>query len=108
MDQQTFTRPDGGAARMAEDGFFRIAAATPKIRVADVEANAMAALACIQEAARQGAGALVLPELNLTGYTCADLFLDRTLLRACEHAVERLLGETRELPILFTLGVPVE
>ncbi len=107
MDQQTFTRPDGGAARMAEDGFFRIAAATPKIRVADVEANAMAALACIQEAARQGAGALVLPELNLTGYTCADLFLDRTLLRACEHAVERLLGETRELPILFTLGVPV-
>ncbi|MDM8301125.1 NAD(+) synthase [Collinsella tanakaei] len=107
MDQQTFTRPDGGAARMAEDGFFRIAAATPKIRVADVEANAMAALACIQEAARQGAGALVLPELNLTGYTCADLFLDRALLRACEHAVERLLGETRELPILFTLGVPV-
>ena len=107
MDQQTFTRPDGGAAQMAEDGFFRIAAATPKIRVADVEANAMAALACIQEAARQGAGALVLPELNLTGYTCADLFLDRTLLRACEHAVERLLDETRELPILFTLGVPV-
>ncbi|HIU04097.1 MAG TPA: NAD(+) synthase [Candidatus Coprousia avicola] len=91
----------------AGDGFFRIAAASPKIRVADVEGNAEAVLAEVRRAARAGVGALVLPELTLTGYTCADLFFDRVLLRSCERALARILAETRELPLLFTVGLPV-
>ena len=91
----------------AGDGFFRIAAASPKIRVADVEGNAEAVLAEVRRAAEAGVGALVLPELTLTGYTCADLFFDRVLLRSCERALERILTETHELPLLFTVGLPV-
>ncbi len=49
----------------------------------------------------------MLPELNLTGYTAADLFHNRTLLHACEAALVRILDETRELPIVFTVGLPV-
>ena len=96
---------DAGAA--ANDGFFRVAAATPKIRVADVDANVEATLACIREAADQGTGALVLPELGITGYTCGDLFHDRALLARAEEGVARLLEQTAELPILFCVGVPV-
>ena len=89
------------------DGFLRVAAATPHIRVADVAANTEAVLACVRRAAARGVRALALPELCLTGYTCADLFFDRTLLRACEHALEYLLDETRDLGLLFTVGLPV-
>ena len=89
------------------DGFLRVAAASPRIRVADVEGNAEVALAAVRDAAGRGVRALVLPELNLTGYTAADLFHNRTLLHACEAALVHILDETRELPIVFTVGLPV-
>lgn len=89
------------------DGFLRVAAASPQIRVADVEGNAEVALAAVREAADRGVRALVLPELNLCGYTAADLFHNRTLLHACEAALARILDETRDLPIVFTVGLPV-
>ena len=89
------------------DGFLRVAAASPQIRVADVEGNAEVALAAVRAAVERGVRALVLPELNLTGYTAADLFHNRTLLHACETALAHILDETRELPIVFTIGLPV-
>ena len=92
---------------LRDDGFLCVAAATLHIRVADVAANTEAVLACVRRAAARGVRALALPELCLTGYTCADLFFDRTLLRACEHALEYLLDETRDLGLLFTVGLPV-
>ncbi len=91
----------------ANDGFFRVAATTPALRVADVPGNTEAVLACVRAAAERGVGALALPELCLTGYTCADLFHDRALLAACERALARILDETRALPVLFAVGVPV-
>ncbi len=89
------------------DGFFRVAAATPAIRVGDVAGNAAAILECVYAAAAEGAGALVLPELCLTGYTCADLFHDRTLLRASEVALAGILEDTADVPMFFTVGLPV-
>ena len=93
--------------QVKNDGFLRVAAASPKIRVADVEGNAEVALAAVREAAEHGVRALVLPELNLCGYTAADLFHNRTLLHACEAALAHILDGTRELPIVFTVGLPV-
>ena len=101
------TIPVAGGTDPAADGFFRIAAATPKIRVADVEGNARAVLACVRAAAEAGVGALALPELCLTGYTCGDLFQNRPLVTACERALAWLLSETRDVPVLFTVGLPV-
>lgn len=105
MDELVLTDFATGALGRG-DGFFRVAAATPEIRVGDVRANAEAILACVRRAADEGARALVLPELCLTGYTCADLFHDRALLRAAEKALEWLLGQTRDLPVFFTVGMP--
>lgn len=91
----------------ASDGYLRVAAATPKIRVGDVAGNAAAILECVDEAVRVGARVLALPELCLTGYTCGDLFHDRALLRACESALAGLLEDTSDTPLLFTVGLPV-
>ena len=91
----------------SNDGFLRVAAATPKIRVADVAGNVAAILEAVGAVADAGARALVLPELCLTGYTCGDLFHDRTLLRACEVALAGILEDTADVPLLFTVGLPV-
>ena len=97
---------DGTVDAGAGDGFLRIAAATPQIRVGDVKGNAEAILACVRRAADEGVRVLVLPELCLTGYTCADLFHDRALLRACENALAWLLDKTNTVPVFFTVGMP--
>ena len=88
-------------------GFVKTAAATPKIRVADCEYNANQIIACIKEAHQNGASLLVFPELCVTGYTCSDLFLQSTLLKASEKAVLKIKNETKDLDIVFVIGVPI-
>ena len=65
-----------------KDGFIRVAAATPRIRVADCAYNTARVEELIGEAAEKGAALCVFPELVITGYTCGDLFLQDALLRA--------------------------
>ncbi|MCH4239714.1 MAG: NAD(+) synthase [Oscillospiraceae bacterium] len=89
------------------DGFFRTAAATPVIRVADCRENGQAVLTQLRQCVKQNIGAVIFPELCLTGYTCGDLFHDRTLLCAAEEELTHLLSETAGLPILFAVGLPV-
>ena len=107
MDELVFSGVGSAAGVSAGDGFLRVAAATPKIRVADVAGNAAAILEVASAAADAGARVLVLPELCLTGYTCGDLFHDATLLRACEVALAGILEDTADLPLFFTVGLPV-
>lgn len=88
-------------------GFVKTAAATPKIRVADCEYNANQIIDCVKEAYQNGASLLVFPELCVTGYTCSDLFLQSTLLKAAEKAVLKIKNETKDLDIVFVVGVPI-
>ncbi len=90
------------------DGFIKIAAGTPKIRVADCEYNKNSVLTIIKQASDSGIKLLCLPELCLTGYTCGDLFLQDTLLNAAETELRSLLANTAELDLLFTVGLPVK
>ncbi len=89
------------------DGFVKVAAGTPRIRVADCEYNAGQIIALMKEAAAQGVKVLALPELCVTGYTCGDLFLQPTLLDGAERALEHILVETAELDLLTAVGLPV-
>ena len=63
------------------DGFIKVAAATPEIKVAHCDYNAKACIALIEEAASRGVKVLTFPELVLTGATCGDLFYQDTLIR---------------------------
>ena len=89
------------------DGFIKVAAGTPEIRVADCAYNARQCIALIREAQEQGVKVLALPELCLTGYTCGDLFLQDTLLRGAEDALGQVLEATRPVDMLVALGLPV-
>ncbi len=89
-----------------QDGFFRVAAATPEVKVADVEENVRRIKALIQEAAERGCGAACFPELAVTGYTCGDLFQNRALMAGAERALARLMEETAGLDVLCAVGVP--
>ncbi len=89
------------------DGFIKVAAGTPKIRVADCDYNAGQIIVLMKEAAGQGVKVLALPELCVTGYTCGDLFLQDTLLEGAEKALCRILEETKELDMVTTVGLPV-
>ena len=90
-----------------KDGFIKVAAATPVIRVADCMFNANAAADTAKQAAKQGVHLLVLPELCLTGYTCGDLFLQSTLLEGACCALHELREQTRALDLLVVAGLPV-
>ena len=90
------------------DNFLRVAAATPKIRVADPEYNLSQILAQVHEASAKGAKVIVLPELSISGYTCADLFLQSSLQDACMEALRELAAQTAGLDAVIAVGLPVE
>ena len=90
-----------------QDGFFRVAAATPEVKVADVEENVRRIKSLILEAAERGCGAVCFPELALTAYTCGDLFQNRALLAGAGRGLARLMEETAHLDIICVVGVPV-
>ena len=90
-----------------KDGFVKVAAGTPVIRVADTAYNAGQIVELMHRASEQGVRVLCLPELCVTGYTCGDLFLHDTLLAGAEEAVKTILEQTKELDMLTALGVPV-
>lgn len=90
-----------------QHGFIKAAVATPEIRVADCEANADAILRCVERAAEDGAKLLLLPELCVTGYTCADLFLQYALQNSALSALETILERTKHLDMVIALGMPL-
>ena len=89
------------------DGFLKTAAATPTIRVADPAYNAQEIAGLLKQAAGQGVKFLVFPELCLTGYTCGDLFLQPLLLSGAEQGLAAILEESKSLPLLAAVGLPV-
>ncbi|MCI8651590.1 MAG: NAD(+) synthase [Oscillospiraceae bacterium] len=89
------------------DGFIKVAAGTPKIKVADPRHNAEQIFTLMRQAAHQGVRVLCLPELCLTGYTCGDLFLQPTLLNGAEEGLTTILEATRSLDMVTAVGLPV-
>jgi len=90
-----------------KDGFVKVAAGTPAIRVADCRYNAEQIFTMMREADKQGVRVLCLPELCLTGATCGDLFLHDTLLDGAREALATILEATRNLDMVTALGLPV-
>ena len=89
-----------------KDGFIKVAALTPKIRVADPLYNKQAIVEKIGEAERQRAVVAVFPEMCITGYTCGDLFLMDTLLGQAEDVLLEIAEETNGKNMLvFALNI---
>ena len=90
-----------------KDGFLSAACGTPDLRPADCHYNAEQTFRVMRKADKAGARVLVLPELGLTGYTCADLFFQDTLLKGAEEALATVLEATRHLEVVAAVGLPL-
>lgn len=93
---------------MRNYGFARVAAASPELRVADPAFNAQRIIEAVSEADKQKVEYLTLPELCITGYTCADLFMQRNLLEAASEALTTIAEATASLTPVVILGLPVD
>lgn len=91
-----------------QDGFVKVAAVTPQVRVADVAFNVSACADAARAACTEhGAAVVVLPELCLTAYTCEDLFWQDALLAAAEQGLADFARATSDLDALLFVGLPV-
>ena len=88
-------------------GFVKVAAAVPQVAVAYCARNAERIVALAQQAARRGVELVAFPELAVTGYTCADLFLQPALLDAADEALGEIMRQTRKLPLALIVGLPL-
>ena len=90
-----------------QHGFVRVAALTPKGKVADPVYNAERICEKLDEAVEKKAKIIVFPELCITGYTCGDLFLQEILLKEALRALQGIAEHTRGLDALVFVGLPV-
>lgn len=89
------------------NGFFRVAACVPPVRVADVKANTDAIIEMIGTLEKKGVELAVFPELCVTGYTCGDLFHSEELIEAASAAVHRIAESTAKLRVNVVVGAPM-
>ncbi len=87
-------------------GFVNVASLTPEIKIADCNFNISSAIKDCKQACEKGAQIICLPELFITGYTCADLFLQNTLQEGAIKALLKFAKSTKELNALIFIGMP--
>ncbi len=89
-----------------KDGFIKVAAASPMIKVADTDYNADKVIDCIKSANEKGVKLIVFPELTLTGCSCYDLFQHRTILKGAEKALAKVVKATEGTDVMAIVGLP--
>ncbi|MBO4404143.1 MAG: NAD(+) synthase [Treponema sp.] len=89
-------------------GYLRCACAVPDLKVADTDFNTNEIIKLIYEAQKKDVRLLVFPELCITGYTCADLFFQDTLLCGALDSLEKICDATRECDVLCAVGLPLK
>ena len=89
-----------------KDGFVKVAAAAPVIRVADCDYNAARVVETIENAEKAGVKVLVFPELTLTGVTCGDLIAHRVVLNGAVRALEKVVRASEGKDMLVFVGLP--
>lgn len=88
--------------------FIRVAACVPEVSVGNVGQNVKVILGQAREAEKKAPQLTVFPELSLTGYTCADLFFQSTLLEDAKAGLREIVGASAELSAVLAVGLPLE
>ncbi len=86
----------------------RVAAAVPRVRVADPAFNAAETIVLLQEAAQADAAIALFPELGLSTYSCDDLFHQSALLEACRDGLREIVEASRGLDLVAAVGAPLQ
>lgn len=89
------------------NGFVRVAAAIPELRVADCAYNATRMGDLVRKAEQEKIQVVCFPELSITGYTCADLFFQQQLLADAEKALDELKLLSFSTTVAIIAGMPL-
>ena len=88
--------------------FIRIACAVPEVCVADVNKNVDGICGYIAEADARKCDLILFPELAVTGYTCGDLFFQKTLQQAVRAGLKRIVeASAAHGEITAVVGLPL-
>lgn len=90
-----------------KDGFIKVAAAAPELRVADPKYNTEKIIKCIEKAKSEGVKILTFPELAITGATCGHLYYQKPLLDAALKCLGEIADATRDSDMLAVVGLPL-
>jgi NAD+ synthetase len=90
-----------------KDGFIKVAAVSPELRVANTEFNGNKIISLVKKAEKEGVKILAFPELSLTGYTSGDLFFQKKLQDSVREEIAHIAVETETLSIAFAIGAPL-
>ena len=93
---------------LKKQGFVRVGAVVPKLKVADTEFNCNEIIEQIEIASNNKIQIAIFPELCITGYTCQDLFEQDTLLEEAEKSLSKILDYTNNLDIICIIGMPIK
>ena len=93
---------------LKEQGFVRVGAVVPKLKIGDTEFNCNEIIKQIEIANNNNIQIAVFPELCVTGYTCQDLFEQDILLEYAEKALNKIMNYTNNLDIICIIGMPIK
>ena len=86
---------------------FQVAAAVPKVKVADCDYNTDSIIEISNKLNAQGVKLAVFPELSITGSTCGDLFRSEVLLDNCYQSLARIAEESKSWEMAVVVGAVV-
>lgn len=89
-----------------KDGYIKVAAATPKVKVADCPYNTKLILDEMADAMEKQVKVLVFSELTISSYTCGDLFLQAPLLRDAKKGLLEIRDASVGSDMVIVVGVP--
>ena len=89
-------------------GFVKVAAVTPKIKVADTKYNGQLIRTLMKDTQKAGAKIVVFPELSITGASCGDLFYQDKLLKAAKEELMQIVSASEFYDAVYFVGLPYE
>ena len=88
-------------------GYIRVAAVSPETKPADVKFNISRITEAVAAATAEGAKIVLFPELSISGYTCADLFFQHSLLREVEQSLQSIILAAFRYNAIVIVGAPL-
>ncbi|MGI6680188.1 MAG: NAD(+) synthase [Bdellovibrionota bacterium] len=92
---------------MKKFGFIRVSGANTSLKVGDTDYNTDEIIKMVDKAVKQKVDILSFGELSITSYSCADLFLQETLINASKKSLINLKKYSTKKNITFIVGAPI-
>ena len=87
--------------------FIKVSSACPVTKVADVDFNLDNIFICLDKAKEEKSKLIVFPELSITSYSCADLFMNFSLIEKSNDAIHTLVNRSIGFDMLIVVGAPL-